>query len=690
MSLLDIFKSNSASKIVELESKVDELTSVITKSVTNQSLMAFNNGNVEWYNVGSNNSYSDHYTIYRGIDMLASLGAGLPYKLYRGDRELDLGERLTPGNFDFANPNPNMSLNEVMYTALVYFFYRGEFMVEMVDDPFFYLQPINPQHMTRLTNKVDWRYSYNGVNRTILDDNLIYVKLMNPDTGASGSLGIDRGLGPVDVVKADLENDKSAKLYNTNFFKNFGQIGGFFYDSEAKAKPEDMKNIVDQFDSIHKGSKKAYKTLGLPRGIRYEDFQKTMKEMQYLESQREISLRILAVLGIHKALFGVTDQVNRSVSEEATRMLWLHNLKPKMIRVQEKWNQKIFRSRFPIYTFSYDFSEISELKQGFEIITAQITRDRSLGYTTNEINEKYKLGYENITDPVGDMRFIPNSLVPADDLLISDAPITPVKNITNDTKKMLNHYLAIEDKGNRININKFKRNQKKLSRTVTKHMAGKLGKYFSIELGHVLKIILTEKAFKNSLDINSILAKIQNQLTLNKQFLQSTMEPLYKDGSLAADALALETLNISVEPVASEMVVASLSNKITNITNHTYRLVRSQIKDGVNAGDTIEEIANRVKNVYKMNASRARIIARTESGSVIHKTTDERYRKEKVQKKQWVATGDSETRDSHNDNDSMGVVDYDYVYPNGQTFPNDGGGSAGESINCRCTYVGII
>ena len=675
----NIVKSSSNTDIIINE--VDGLKEIITKGVTNDSLIGFNSGNVTWYNNGGTNSYSSHYVIYKGIDMLASLGAELPVNIYRGDTLMPKDFKF-PGGFSINRPHPNMSLLQVLYTALIYFFYRGEFMIEISDDPFLHLIPINPKYMTRITNTMDWKYSYNSIHRTILEENLIYVPLFNPDNES-------RGLSPVDVVKADLLNETSAIAYNTKFFENFGQIGGFFYDSEGKAKAVDMKTIVDQFDYLHKGVNKSHKTLGLPGGIRYEEFAQTMRELQYLESRKDIRDRILAVLGIHKAIFGVTDSVDRSLAEEGVRMLWKNTLKSKMIMIQEKINQVLFRRLFPGFTFKYDFSAVAELREAIESVMKQVTLYQQLGYTTNEINERFDLGMEDMTDARGEMRLVPTGYVPAEDFMYDDKETSTKKEDTKSLK-VLDEFF-IEEKTIRVNKARYIRKYNILVRNTSKQMAGKLGKFFSKELGMVVKSILQYDQIKSNIDMNTLLSEIQNMLTLNKSTLEKTMEPLYREGSLGADRLVLETIvATTVEPTASEIVVASLTNKISNISNHTYRLIKNQIKDGVNAGDSIEMISKRVTKVYKMNSSRSRIIARTEAGNVIHNTTDERYRKEGVQKKEWIDTSDGKVRASHAQNAAMGVVAYDFVYNNGQRFPNDGSGSAADNISCRCTFAPVI
>jgi HK97 family phage portal protein len=685
MKLIDkLFRNKRAE---ELEIQIAKLQEDLkATSDLSKSLMGFADGNVYYWDTGKKSNFSSHFVIYRGIDMLASLGSGLPSKIYRSDTEIDPDTPL-PGGFDLFNPNPFMSLNELNYIALVHFFYNGEYMVEIKEEPFFHLMPLNPRNMTRIEGTMDWKYDNGKVRRVIDSDHLIYAALFNPDVTSEGT---GRGLSPVDVVKADLMNEKSAIDYNTNFFKNFGQIGGFFYDNEAKARPEDMDLIVKQFESTKVGSRNAYKTLGLPRGIRYEQLQQTMAEMQYLESRKDVRDRILAVLGIHKALFGVTDQVNRSVSEEATRMLWLHNLKPRMRRIQQVWNRQFFRRYYPTYTYKYDFSDVAELKQSVDTIDKQAKLLKFLGYTTNEINEKLNLEMEEIDDPVLNMRTIPNSLIPASELLMDDEEAT-----ASDPTELLAEYLPdeqVKETAARSNYSqvKYSRNITRLKRKSERDMAGKIGKFFSKELGDVMRIVLgKQSSAEKPLDVNTTLAEIMNKINENKAKLAITLKPLFEEASLEADKLAISMLNNSeLEPLIADEVVDALVNNITNVSNYSYKLIRNQIKTGVNAGETIEEIADRVKRVYKFNSARSRTIARTETLKAVEGTTDLRYRREGVKMKQWLNTGGPESREEHNNNAAQGPIPYDQPFQNGQMTTAEG--TASQVINCRCTIVPII
>jgi SPP1 gp7 family putative phage head morphogenesis protein len=166
------------------------------------------------------------------------------------------------------------------------------------------------------------------------------------------------------------------------------------------------------------------------------------------------------------------------------------------------------------------------------------------------------------------------------------------------------------------------------------------------------------------------------------------MLPLYNEGSLGASGLAINSLALSVPARVDDAVVASMVNKIKGISNHTYNLIRNQIKEGVSAGESVAEMSNRVIDVYKFNSARARIIAQTESANVMNRTTDSEYKKAQVSKKVWIATNDKATRDSHRKVNNE-EVEYNKPFSNGLMFPGDPNGPGAEVINCRCAFAAI-
>jgi len=686
MKLFDtiIEKFTNKNKITELEEKIVEQTEVISKSL-NSSLAGIVDGQwVELNKRSINNPFNKHYTIFRGVQMSANNIATVPMNLYRGDTILQ-PEASLPGGFNIYQPNPTQAFNELLYQGLVYFFYRGEMFIHIrqktEQNPFFSLEVLNPKHMV-LQKDGTWKWD----SRLIIPpEQLIYTKIFDPDS--------DRGLSPFDVIKQGLKSDLSAEEFNATFFKNFGQIGGTLQDKDGTASSDEMKRVTQQFNTAHGGVGNAHKTLGLPSGITFEEGKHSMKDMEFQEGRKNFRDESLANQGIHKALLGVTDSMNRSTNEEAYRQLWKITLKPVALQTQDKINQHLFKRYFPGYRLLFDFSDVDALKENEEVKIKNAEAYKRMGYSLNEVNEYFDLGMEVITDPIGDMRLVPSNMIPVDDYFIGDTETTPAKDIGDKIFNILNEE-EVEQKGivdkSRRSRN-YARKYNKLQRSEEKKIHGKIGKYFANQLGKVISVIR-----KQGIDNTTVLlSAIMNLLNKENQVLIDTMRPVYQDGSSQAAMFARTTTNVkkSIDKDFTDHideVVESMVNKIVGINNSTYKLIRNDIKASIVAEESMGQITKKMTDIYKFNSSRSRTIARTESAAVISRSTDKVYRDNEVKKKEWISNMDSETRDTHAANHSEGVVLYDYIYSNGQQFPSDGGGGAGENINCRCTFAPVI
>ena len=679
MNIKNIFGNN---KVQELTNKVGELEKVIAEiksTPLNQSLAGIIGSN--WIELETNkydNAFGNNYVVYRGINLLANKIATLPLIIYKGSDPLD-ADFMFP-NFDLQNPNPEMSLSELLYTCCVYYFYRGEFMTYINQDgPKIMLEPANPRQMDRTTDK-KWRWN----NKLIIpDEQLIYVKLLNPD-------GF-RGLSPVDVVKDELISDYRAGEMNKKFFENFAKLGVVLEDKLGLASLTDMQSLVEQFNKVQQGSSNAHKTVGLPKGIVASELGQTMKEMEFLSSRKDIRDKILGILGIHAAVFGISDNITYQTQKDAMRMLWSLTLKPQALRIQEKINQHLMNKYFPGYQVYFSFDDVEELQEDMVEKINNAKGYRDLGYTLNEINDYFDLGMDDVEDTVGNTRFIPSNLIPAEEMLIPPEPNTNIDLDKSDDKdtKIIELLTTFDNKSARIDRYKYRfgRAQKKIE---TK-MASKLSRYFSEQLGKVIGIIRDNKAI-NKIDINVLLSMISNYLEADSKKLGPLMKPLYQEGSLSASTISLYSLGISLPSKVNDIVVESMVKEIEDISEYTYKLIRNQIKEGITAGESVAEMTDRVISIYKFQGSRARIIAQTESANVMNRTTDSEYKQAGVKKKVWVSTNDEKTRDTHRTYGAMGAIPYDQPFNKntGIMFPGDPSASASEIVGCRCALAGIM
>lgn len=149
-------------------------------------------------------------------------------------------------------------------------------------------------------------------------------------------------------------------------------------------------------------------------------------------------------------------------------------------------------------------------------------------------------------------------------------------------------------------------------------------------------------------------------------------------------------------------VVAQLAmtqNFLVRIPDETYSLIFAEITDGVNGGESVEQIADRVDRVLTWTASerwsgRARTIAQTETtraynaGTVAAGMEQARVTGQQV-RKEWIAHRDERTRIAHHDADGQTVAIFYPFLVGGEMlmFPGDPIGSPENVINCRCSVM---
>lgn len=118
--------------------------------------------------------------------------------------------------------------------------------------------------------------------------------------------------------------------------------------------------------------------------------------------------------------------------------------------------------------------------------------------------------------------------------------------------------------------------------------------------------------------------------------------------------------------------------------------VNSEILQGILQGDSIPNMAKRLRAVTEMNRNSAVRNARTACTSAENKgrmdMIEEAEDKGVHVKKGWMATKDDRTRETHADLDGV-FVDPDEEFDNGLQYPGDPNGDPSEVYQCRCTLI---
>lgn len=120
------------------------------------------------------------------------------------------------------------------------------------------------------------------------------------------------------------------------------------------------------------------------------------------------------------------------------------------------------------------------------------------------------------------------------------------------------------------------------------------------------------------------------------------------------------------------------------------KAINSQVLQGLLQGESIDKISARLQNVTDMNSAAAVRNARTMCTAAENNGRmsgmKEAEAKGIVYEKQWMATHDDRTRESHAELDGVSVG-LDEEFPNGLQYPGDPAGDPEEVYNCRCSMV---
>jgi len=134
------------------------------------------------------------------------------------------------------------------------------------------------------------------------------------------------------------------------------------------------------------------------------------------------------------------------------------------------------------------------------------------------------------------------------------------------------------------------------------------------------------------------------------------------------------------------------THKITGINRTTQNMVARQLRQGLEAGEGLNELTARIKTTLGSNRARALGIARTQTAGAVGTGRHAGMGQAGVELKAWITSGDTEVRDSHKN----AGVKYAEGIPLEQPFevdgemlmyPGDPAGSAGNIINCRCLEI---
>jgi HK97 family phage portal protein len=363
--------------------------------------------------------------------------------------------------------------------------------------------------------------------------------------------------------------------------------------------------------------------------------------------------------------------------------------------------------------------------------TTKVLAYTEKGVPLNNIIEAHDLAYEK--QPWGDDVLVSMGLVTARSIVDGTSsplgssqpegtvdavpPETPpqktqdeiIKDLAKSIAGHCDHEKANDDKRTRI-WKKWAASWQTIEREYQESLRG-LFREQRKELIAKLTMVMGEKTIKA--DTSQIVARVVFDLVKQNGKLRVINKVFYeKAAKLGAAQTLTETAGLTGEPLneavkrtqLSTAVQQSLeisSTKITLVNANTKTWVAQQLREGLEKGEGLTELTNRIAGEENKAFSRGRAgnIARTQTSGAVSSGRNAGMKEAGVEKKGWLSARDGEVRPSHQDaeRDYQDGIPLDQPFLVGKgskkeklMYPADPSGSAGEIANCRCLQVAVL
>jgi len=489
------------------------------------------------------------------------------------------------------------------------------------------------------------------------------------------------GLSPIEAGKMSIVTDYKAAYYNQVFFDE-GAVPGGILSTEQKLSDKTFNRIKEQFESRHKGYRKGYRLAVVEQGLKYTQSGITQKDMEYLDLRRYNQKRIMQIFGMKEVIISVSEDINYAIAREL-RKEWWHNTNLPMMRLLTSAMNFIFFQNTNLEV-RFDISAIEALQEDYKEKVNMAKTLTQAGFTGNEINEKLQMGFK--PKPWRDKWWAPLNVVPVGD----DGELPPEEDgkITSTS--------IIESKGSyrekRLE-NLWKLYTKNLS-PIEKQFESRVKRSFFDMRKRTLELLYQGEKQNTDTLVKTIEDISGEEFRDILEKLKEHTGPLYEQAlDIGIKSFEEETGAESPFGLDDSALLGFLAVKVQGIVrsgNTIKRRILEQIMEGLEKGEGIDQLAERIRGEYNTALSRAKLISRTEVAGTGNFARHEAINRSGFRRKQWWTALDERVRSEHMQMHGAEInVGDSWIMPDSSVlrYPGDYLGPAHQIINCRCMEI---
>jgi HK97 family phage portal protein len=166
------------------------------------------------------------------------------------------------------------------------------------------------------------------------------------------------------------------------------------------------------------------------------------------------------------------------------------------------------------------------------------------------------------------------------------------------------------------------------------------------------------------------------------------------EAGLPKEQVAQRTARLTQQRAVRQAIETS-SHKISKVNATTQRRVASQLRQGLEKGEGLNELTGRIQGILGSNRARAQSIARTQVSGGVSSGRFAGMKAAGVKLKSWLTARDKNVREEHRAAEkkyAQGIPTEQAFVVGGESlmYPGDPSGSAAMIANCRCLLFSLF
>lgn len=652
-------------------------------------------------------AYQLHPWVYSCVNVIATHFASVEYKIYiKGEQKIE--DTNHPFTKILAQPNPYMTGFDLRESTAI--------SREMCGNAYWALErdgsgvPVEawplPPHLVRAVASAEspidhYIMEVDGKRIRFEYSDIIHFQYANPKSMLYGQ-------GSALAARTEIVADMFAAIWNKNFFKNSGRPDAILETDEVL--DQDVRTrLIKAWKMMHSGVSNAHRMAILEGGTKYKQAQSNQKDMDFFNQRKNAMQSIVSVFNVPPAMVGILEFANYANMDKQVALFW-DIMTAKIRQIEEMLTMRAAQITFrPNSVVRANLENVRALRPDYLVLSQALRNLVESGIPINDCIRVMQLPFKPVEG--GDIpRTVQNPEIQEEQETEEE---NEEKAVLNGKLKAVQTKAVVPENELRILQREMKWKAFDLDlRDREEKMIGGLRGYFKSQKRRV-KAALEKNADK--IIGKSFIAKaisVEVELLFDEGRERKIMEGVVakpikrayfdyaaKKGKLVnpdfdfnlQDAVALAW----VENKKTKIVREANAFTLEEISDAVVESIEEALKEGFSESETIDQIVDRIDEIYDFAVKgRAERIARTEIVSASNAGGWHGMKDAGAEKKEWLATSDDKTRESHRQLDGEVVsIGEKFVSPvTGEKleFPGDPSAEPSEIVNCRCTVIPVV